>query len=70
MVQSVYHRALSTACLVVSSKKGPPVLKVSDFTYSKNALLDSKPNTAVGNFAYIPPELLLASRDDAEAAGK
>ena len=69
-VQGVYHRALSTACLLVSDQGGHPMLKVCDFTYSKNALLDSKPQTAVGNFAFTPPELLMATRDNEESAGK
>ena len=68
--QGVFHRALSSACLMIGSQQGHPMLKVCDFTYSKNALLDSKPQTAVGNFSFTPPELLMAARDEDNTAGK
>ena len=50
--------------LVEPQPTGPALLKVSDFAYSKNALLDSRPKTMIGDFAYTCPELLLGLRTE------
>lgn len=70
-LQGVYHRSLNMSNLLVEPQpSGPAVVKVSDFTYSKNALLDSKPKTMIGDFAYTCPELLLGMRSDGNDTGR
>ena len=53
--------------LLLDGRFFEPVLKISDFSYSKNAVLDSQPKTNVGTPAYTPPELLLAVRNEGAA---
>ena len=63
-VQNVYHRALCTSCLMIgdSNGHGGLSLKVCDFAYSKNALLDSKPQTAVVSLLHTTGKLLRLSK--------
>ncbi|KAK9804478.1 hypothetical protein WJX73_006910 [Symbiochloris irregularis] len=70
--QGVFHRALNMGNLLVEPQpSGPAVLKVSDFAYSKNALLDSRPKTMIGDLTYTCPELLLGLRvDDGNDTGR
>lgn len=71
-MQGVFHRALNMSNLLIEPQQtGPAVLKVSDFAYSKNALLDSRPKTMIGDFAYTCPELLLGLRtEDGQDTGR
>ena len=64
-MQGVFHRALNMNNLLVEPQpSGPAVLKVSDFAYSKNALLDSRPKTMFGDLTYTCPELLMGIRQE------
>ncbi|KAK9790145.1 hypothetical protein WJX73_008499 [Symbiochloris irregularis] len=65
--QDIYHRDLRMENLLLDGSFFEPVLKISDFSYSKNAVLDSQPKTNVGTPAYTPPELLLAVRNEGAA---
>ena len=53
--------------LLLDGQFSSPSLKISDFAYSKNAVLDSQPKTNVGSPSYTPPELLLAVRNEGAA---
>ena len=53
--------------LLLDGQFSSPNLKISDFAYSKNAVLDSQPKTNVGSPSYTPPELLLAVRNEGAA---
>ena len=53
--------------LLLDGQYNSPTLKISDFAYSKNAVLDSQPKTNVGSPSYTPPELLLAVRNEGSA---
>ena len=53
--------------LLLDGQFSSPYLKISDFAYSKNAVLDSQPKTNVGSPSYTPPELLLAQRGEGAA---
>lgn len=71
-LQGVFHRALNMGNLLVEPQKsGPMVLKISDFAYSKNALLDSRPKTMIGELTFTCPELLLGLRtEDGQDTGR
>ena len=65
--QGIYHRDLRMENLLLDGQYNSPNLKISDFAYSKNAVLDSQPKTNVGSPSYTPPELLLAVRNEGSA---
>ena len=65
--QGIYHRDLRMENLLLDGQFSSPHLKISDFAYSKNAVLDSQPKTNVGSPSYTPPELLLAQRGEGTA---
>ena len=65
--QGIYHRDLRMENLLLDGQYNSPTLKISDFAYSKNAVLDSQPKTNVGSPSYTPPELLLAVRNEGSA---
>lgn len=67
LLQDIYHRDLRMENLLLDGQFFEPTLKISDFSYSKNAVLDSQPKTNVGVPAYTPPELLLAVRTEGSA---
>lgn len=66
-MQGIYHRDLRMENLLLDGQYNNPNLKISDFAYSKNAVLDSQPKTNVGSPSYTPPELLLAVRNEGSA---
>lgn len=43
-------------------------MKIADFGYSKNAVMQSAPNSTVGTPAYIAPEVLLRTEYAGEPA--
>ena len=67
LLQGIYHRDLRMENLLLDGQYNSPNLKISDFAYSKNAVLDSQPKTNVGSPSYTPPELLLAVRNEGSA---
>lgn len=55
--KGVAHRDLKLENTLVHGERAPR-LKICDFGYSKNSLIDSDPKSTVGTPAYIAPEVL------------
>jgi len=50
------------------ANRGPPIVKICDFGYSKHSLLHSQPKSTVGTPAYIAPEVLSGQAYDGKSA--
>eukprot|EP00957_Ditylum_brightwellii_P007703 582135-Ditylum_brightwellii.AAC.1 len=63
----ICHRDLKLENTLLTNDAAPRV-KICDFGYSKNGLLDSQPKTTVGTPAYIAPEVLQKKKYDGKLA--
>jgi len=66
--QGVCHRDLKLENILLDAPGDRPHVKIADFGYSKNAVMQSAPNSTVGTPAYIAPEVLLRTEYAGEPA--
>ncbi|GAB4820500.1 hypothetical protein N2152v2_007546 [Parachlorella kessleri] len=60
---NVAHRDIKLGNILLNTKYAIPILKICDFGYSKNMILNSIPKTRVGTAAYISPEVARSQGD-------